>query len=67
MALCNSSLSSPLVLATVGLRGAEWRNFSAKDIATDIRSCRNVERSRRSLRRWAALLEGCPLGSILHK
>ena len=61
---CISRSSLP-ALAIIGLRGAEWCNFSARAIATDIRSCRNMERSRRSLRRWAALLEGCPLGSII--
>ena len=47
------SLSSPLALAIVGLRGAEWCNFSARATATVIRSCRN-KRSRRSLLRLAA-------------
>ena len=41
----------------MGLRGAGWCSFSARAIATVIRSCRNMERSRRSLRRWAALVE----------
>ena len=46
------SLSSSPALAISG-RCALWCNFSARAIATDIRSCRNMERSRRSLRRRA--------------
>ena len=53
VALC-ISLSSPLALAIVGLLGAEWWVISARAIATVIRSCRNMERSRRSLLRLAA-------------
>ena len=34
-----------------------WCNFSARAIATDIRSCRNMERSRRSLLRRAEPVE----------
>ena len=41
-----------------------WCNFSARAIATDIRSCRNMERSRRCRRRCAAPELGCSLGSI---
>ena len=46
------SLSSSPALAILCPR-EEWCNFSAKAIATDIRSCRNMERSRRSLLRFA--------------
>ena len=48
---CNSRSSSP-ALAMLCPR-EEWCNFSARATATVIRSCRNTERSRRSLRRRA--------------
>ena len=44
----------------------EWCVLSARAIATVIRSCRNMERSRRSLcRRATPLDEGRPLGSAI--
>ena len=46
---CSSRSPPFLALAIVGLRGAEWWVISARAIATVIRSCRNMERSRRSL------------------
>ena len=60
------SRSSSPALAIIG-RCALWCNFSAKAIATVIRSCFSHERSRRSRRRRAALshaAEGCPLAII---
>ena len=43
----------------------EWCENSARAMATVVRSCRNMERSRRSLRRCAAPETGCSLRSIL--
>ena len=62
---CSSRSPPPLLLpssVSVGLCGATSQQGP---IATVTRSCRNMQRSRRSLRRWAALLEGCPLGSSM--
>ena len=57
------SLSSSPALAILCPR-EEWCNFSARVIATVIRSSRSHERSRRCRRRCAAPDTGCSLGSI---
>ena len=49
--------SRPLPALAISGRCALWCNFSARAIATDIRSCRNMERSRRSLLRRAEPVE----------
>ena len=60
------SCTSP-TLAIIGPLGAAWCVISARAMATVIRSCRNMERSRRSLRRRATPLDrGRPLGSAMN-
>ena len=53
---CTSSRTHSLALATVCLRGAEWCENTAKAWAIDCCSCRQAARSRRPLRRWAAVV-----------
>ena len=60
------SLSSSPTLAVLYPRGAVWCKASARAIATVIRSCRNMERSRRSLLRFAEPMTCSPSPTCDH-
>ena len=62
---CTSPRTPSPALAIVCLRRAEWCVFAARAWAIDCCSCLQAARSRRPLRRWAAPVTGCQLGSIM--